>query len=108
MSKIVFIKENSPEIREKLKDAGFSVCICASFEDSIWLDYSPEGNFQFDIHGIGYDSEDEWGLKHLLPKERIEEWLKMEGVITKDREFFNTVDEFLEIYGRKENYSSKL
>ena len=42
MSKIVFIKDNSPEIRKKLKEAEYSVCICANFEDSIWLDYHPD------------------------------------------------------------------
>ena len=45
MSKVVFIKENSPEIRSKLEKAGFSICICATFEDSIWLNYSPNYNF---------------------------------------------------------------
>ncbi len=31
MSKVVFIKDNSSEIRDKLKEAGFSVCICSFF-----------------------------------------------------------------------------
>ena len=59
MSKIVFITNNSPEIRHKLKEAGFSICVCATFSDSIWLDYHPDEKFPFDIHGSGYADTDD-------------------------------------------------
>lgn len=66
MSKVVFIKENSPEVRSKLKKAGFSVCICASFKDSIWLEYHPYEKFPFDIHGFGYCDPGDWDATYSL------------------------------------------
>lgn len=64
MSKIVFITQNSPEIREKLEQAGFTVCACASFVDSVWLDYHPEGDFYRDIHGCGHTYPESWEEKY--------------------------------------------
>jgi hypothetical protein len=100
MSKIVFIKDNSPEIREKLKQAGFSICVCASFSDSVWLDYHPEGNFPFNIHGEGFADKEDLDYK-LSPLERIQERLKLDWYYSKEREFYSTVEEFLEVYGNK-------
>ncbi|MBR1748785.1 MAG: hypothetical protein IJ743_03210 [Bacilli bacterium] len=97
MSKIVFIKANSPEIRNKLKEAGFSICICASFEDSVWLNYHPGEKFPFDIHGEGYAEEDEPDAKY-PPLERIQIRLKERGYYSGDREFYDTVEEFLKHY----------
>ena len=100
MSKIVFIKANSPEIRKKLKEAGFSLCVCASFEDSIWLDYHPEEKFPFDIHGEGYTDEGDWDEKY-PPLKRIQMRLGEEKYYSEDREFYDTVEEFLEHYSPK-------
>ena len=100
MSKIVFIKENSKEIRNKLKQSGFSICVCATFHDSIWLDYHPGLNLPFDIHGSGYADSDDPDF-NLPPLERIQKRLEIDGYCSKDREFYNTVDEFLEVYGNK-------
>ena len=97
MSKVVFIKENSPEIRSKLEKAGFSICICATFEDSIWLDYSPNYNFRYDIHGVGYADRDDVDFK-LSPIERIKERLALNGYYSTEREFYDTVEEFLKHY----------
>ena len=97
MSKIVFIKENSPEVRKKLEESGYSVCICASFKDSIWLSYHPEGEFPFAIHGEGY-CDDEDLDKVYSPLERIQRNLSKEDQYSNEREFYNTVEEFLEHY----------
>lgn len=97
MSKIVFIKDNSPEIRKKLKEAGYSVCICASFEDSIWLDCHPEDKYPFDIHGTGYTDPGDWDEKY-TPLERIKMRLEAEDWYSDEREFYDTVEEFLEKY----------
>lgn len=100
MSKIVFIKDNNQEIRRKLKNAGFSVCICAKFYDSVWLIYHPDENFPYDIHGEGYADSGDYDEKH-TPEERIQMRLKEDGYYSKEREFYNTVEEFLEKYGNE-------
>ena len=58
MSKALVLKQNSPKIRQKIQDAGISVCICAGFKGSKWLDYHIGLDAPFEVHGIGYDSED--------------------------------------------------
>lgn len=100
---VVFIKQNSPEIRKKLQDAGYSICNCASFVGSIWLDYHPGCSgldFYKEIHGVGYTDEVE-GLCDLAPEERIKVWLSQDGYFDKEREFFDTVEEFLVKYPKK-------
>lgn len=97
MSKVVFIKQNSPEIREKLKQAGYSICVCAGFVDSVWLDYHPDSQDLYrDIHGTGYADEDDEG--GMTPMQRIEGRLKLDWYYSEDKEFFETVEEFLEKY----------
>ena len=96
MSKIVFIKQNSPEIRTRLREAGFSLCPCTEFTDSVWLDYHPDNKELYKIiHGVGCTDD---CLRELPPLERIKEWLKWDGWFSTDREFFDTVDDFLEHY----------
>lgn len=99
MSKIVFIKQNSPEIRNKLKKSGFSVCICSTFDDSIWLSYHsyPEDELPFDIHGEGYCDPGDYDEKY-SPLDRIKSRLSTPGYYSEDREFFDTVEEFLNKY----------
>ena len=96
---VTFIKQNSPEVRKKLEQAGFSICTCASFDDSVWLDYHPGSEYISDIHGIGYTDEVE-GLLDLTPEERVEKLLSRPDYFDKDREFFDTVEEFLDKYNK--------
>ena len=91
---VVFIKQNSPEVRKKLEDAGYSICHCASFIDSIWLDYHPDSKLCRDIHGVGYTDEVE-GMLDKTPEERIEAWLSVDNYFDSEREFYDTVEEFL-------------
>ena len=97
MSKVVFIKQNSPEIRRKLEDAGYSICLCAEFEDAVWLCLYPNEDipFPFDIHGVGPTND---CLEGLPPIERIQKWLEQDDWFPKDREFYDNVDSFLEQY----------
>ncbi len=53
--KCFILKENSEEIRQKIRSAGISVCICAEFVDACWLDYSTR--VKNGVHGVGYWSE---------------------------------------------------
>ena len=99
MSKIVFIRKNSPEIRKRLKEAGFSICIYASFEDSVWLYYYPEEKFPYDIHGEGFaDIEDP--CYELPSLERIQSRLNTDWYHSKEREFFDDIEEFIKKYGK--------
>lgn len=99
MSKIVFITNNSVGIRKKLRKAGFSVCVCALFDDSVWLVYYPDEKMPYDIHGTGYTDKGDWDEKY-SPLERIQERLKLDWYYSKDREFFDNVEKFLEKYER--------
>lgn len=58
MGKCVVLKQNSPEIRKRIEDAGINLCPCASFDDNSWLDYHVGLGAYFDVHGLGYDSEE--------------------------------------------------
>jgi len=49
------LKENSVPIRNRISGAGIHVCHCASFEDSVWLDYSTY--VDNGVHGVGYPYE---------------------------------------------------
>jgi hypothetical protein len=101
MSKIVFITNNSEKIRNKLKESGFSICDCAYFPDSVWLDYHPDENcFTFDIHGEGYCDEGDWEEKY-SPLKRIQMRLKESDYYSEEREFYSTVEEFLKVYSKK-------
>jgi hypothetical protein len=50
-----FIRKNNPELLTKLKELGYSICICTEFEDSVWLHIFTENKT---IHGIGYFDPD--------------------------------------------------
>ena len=58
MGKCVVLKQNSSKIRKRIKNAGISLCPCASFDDNSWLDCHLGLGAYFDVHGLGYDSEE--------------------------------------------------
>lgn len=51
-----FIRKNTPELREKLKQRGVSLCSCCKFPDAVWLSNCIE-NIWYTIHGVGYTDE---------------------------------------------------
>lgn len=51
MSEHCLIKKNTPELRQRLEQAGISVCICTTFEDADWLSCW-ESNMAYDVHGV--------------------------------------------------------
>jgi CobQ-like glutamine amidotransferase family enzyme len=53
--KTFVLKDNSEEIRKKIKDAGICVCVCASFEKACWLDYHT--SIANGVHGVGYHDD---------------------------------------------------
>lgn len=53
--KVFVLKQNTPEIRERIRQAGIDVCFCADFVDADWLDYhTAVANA---VHGNGYPYE---------------------------------------------------
>lgn len=51
-----FIRKNTPELRDKLKELGYYICPCALYEGSVWLHISYV--YYPTVHGIGYIVED--------------------------------------------------
>ena len=98
MNKIVFIKQNSRRVRNVLKDAGYTVCHCATYHDAVWLNYRPENPFYNDIHGTGCYAESCKSLANMSPEDRINFLLSIEDYYPKEREFFDTVEDFLKAY----------
>lgn len=82
------LKNNSPEIRDKIKAYGIEVCPCAEFRDSVWLDYSGING----VHGVGYYSE-EVGTKS------VQEELDRFVAENKDIKYCKDVDEFINEIG---------
>lgn len=56
LGKHVVLKTVSPQILDRLRESGLTVCICCEFEGVAWLTFSP--GLPFDIHGEGYDFEE--------------------------------------------------
>jgi hypothetical protein len=65
MNTAILLKKNSPEIRQRIKDSGISVCPCAGFNGSIWLIHHIGLDAYFDVHGVGYSDETISGEDHL-------------------------------------------
>lgn len=94
---VLTLKQNTPEIREKIKQAGIEVCECAEYKDSVWLSYT--GATPNKIHGVGYYDE-EVGTKSV--QEELDRFVaENKGQIW---EFFN-VDAFIEMI--KKNIDSE-
>lgn len=51
----LILKSNSKKIRKTLRRNNIKVCICASFENALWLDYN--GSVTNLVHGVGYCDE---------------------------------------------------
>lgn len=49
-----FIRMNTHELRNKLKDLGYKICVCCEFKDAKWINNLI---FNSTIHGIGYSDE---------------------------------------------------
>lgn len=61
----LILKENSPQIRELIKQHGIDVCRCCEYKDSLWLNYNH--SVTESVHGIGYS--DDW--ENSTPQQKI-------------------------------------
>ena len=52
---VLLLRQNSSDIRDRIREAGIDVCACASFKGAVWLSFTP-GNTD-SVHGIGYPYE---------------------------------------------------
>lgn len=55
----VFIRKNTPELREKIEKSGLGICTCVYFEGSIWLhstylSIKERLSGVKEVHGLGY------------------------------------------------------
>lgn len=48
--KVIYLSRNNEEVRSYLRARGYRFCVCAEFEQNIWLSYT---NISKDIHGVG-------------------------------------------------------
>ena len=53
----VVLKTVSPQILDKLRESGLTVCTCCEFPGTAWLVFRPNMPIS-DIHGGGYDFEE--------------------------------------------------
>lgn len=66
-TKTIYLSNNNEEIREKLRNLGFSLCICTEFENNPWLYFN---GMSTDIHGAGVGHNAEFNP---LPLKRLKE-----------------------------------
>lgn len=52
MATTIVLKDNSREIRDRIRDAGIGVCICAYYNGAAWLDFHV--GVTDEVHGVGY------------------------------------------------------
>lgn len=50
-----FIRHNSKELRDKLKELGYKICPCCTFEGAEWLTTYPLTN---SVHGVGFANKE--------------------------------------------------
>lgn len=62
MPKLIYLRVNTKEVRDKLESDGIKLCKCASFDGNVWLFVDSDGV----IHGMGLPYE---GMDDLSPKE---------------------------------------
>lgn len=60
-----FIRKDTPELRQKLKDLGYSICPCCDFEGSVWLSIL---QINSTVHGVGFC--DKTGLSGIDTQEK--------------------------------------
>ena len=85
MDRTYILKENSEAIRKKITDAGINVCLCASFTEADWLEYSTL--VANGVHGNGYPFEG-------MTKEETRALFLHE---VKNPVWCDTVDEFIKL-----------
>lgn len=90
----LILKENSEDIREKIKIVGISVCKCAEFKDSIWLAAYPSMPYPFTVHGLGYEVP--FGCSK-SPEERIQIILKLAKEQGREPIYAEDVDDFIKM-----------
>lgn len=60
-----FIRKDTQELRQRLRDLGYTICPCSDFEGSVWLSILPENGT---VHGVGF--HDTSGLSDITTQEK--------------------------------------
>ena len=54
-----FIRKNTKELQQKLKNLGYSICKCYNYDNAVWLKtYISNKEGRYEVHGVGYDSDE--------------------------------------------------
>ena len=86
--KTFILKKNSGEIRRRIVQNGIHVCVCTTFKNAVWLDYSTV--VANGVHGIGYFGEE-------VETHSVEEELARFLAECKKTIFCKDVDEFIRL-----------
>ena len=81
---ILILKENTEEIRDKIKQARIDICKCAEFKNSAWLEFMDING----VHGLGYSDETDGNLT-------VEQVLARFQAEIKNIVYCKDVDEFI-------------
>lgn len=103
-TKTIYLSNNNEEIREKLKNLGFSLCICTEFEDNPWLYFN---GMSTDIHGAGVGHNAE---SNPLPLKKLKEEIISVAKQGEKVIICNSVDDFVKeinIYKNEINPNNK-
>lgn len=70
-----YIRKNSKELQDKLKELGYRICPCCDFENAVWLTTLISTPFkeQPSVHGIGYWDKD---FEISTPEQECEDFAK--------------------------------
>jgi hypothetical protein len=70
-----YIRKNSKELQDKLKELGYRICPCCDFENAVWLSTLISEPFKGEpsVHGIGYWDEE---FEVSTPEQECEDFAK--------------------------------
>ena len=89
----LILKNNNEEIRQALKSNNIKVCICAAFENALWLDYNDSVTNL--VHGVGYSDE----TCPATPEQVLECFIKE----CESPHFCNNIQEFVKEIKKQQN-----
>lgn len=103
-TKTIYLSNNNEEIRGKLKNLGFPLCICTEFENNPWLYFN---GMSTDIHGAGVGHNAEFNP---LPLKRLKEEIISVAKQGEKVIICNSVEDFakeINIYKKEINPNNK-
>lgn len=95
-----YIRKNTEDLRDKLKDLGYCICLCCKFEDSMWLSIrNKHTELNGVVHGVGCVDE----CTHATTEDLLEDY----AMTTSDIDCGENEDLFLEIAAIEDDDENK-